>query len=37
MQVLRRPSEPARVTGKVAESACSTWIVSALMEQPETY
>jgi len=36
MQVLHRPSEPARIIGQVAELACSTWIVSALMEQPKT-
>jgi hypothetical protein len=26
-----------RVTGQLAELACSTWIVSALMEQPKTH
>ena len=26
-----------RVPGQLAELACSTWIVSVLMEQPKTY
>jgi hypothetical protein len=30
-------TSPARVTGQVAELACSTWIDNALMEQPKTY
>ena len=30
-------SVPGNVTVQVAESACSTWIVSALVEQPKTY
>jgi hypothetical protein len=27
----------SRVTGQLAELACSIWIVSALVEQPKTY
>jgi hypothetical protein len=35
--VLHRLAELARITGQVAEFACSTWIDNALMEQPKTY